>query len=202
MFVSQSAAMGRWGQNEDKTQSSPVHGSSTSPRSIRPRDSDEESPCCKTCWARSPRMTNVLAALMSPTAVDPDAIIYDGRNMAGRVVGRLRQEIWSRQACQSFRVTLILIWRMRSADFNRCRRLFRHYLQSVWWVGDIAVTISGASDARHALGSYFYESVSGTDPGGILSWDNGCVPDICSISRCLVLRPDDFASVSCTDCGH
>ena len=75
-FVTQSAAMGRWGQNEDTTQSSPVHGSSTSPRSIRQRDSDKEAPCCKICRACSPRMTDVLAVLMSTTAVlsqDPNA---------------------------------------------------------------------------------------------------------------------------------
>ena len=67
-FVTQSAAMGRWGQNEDATQSSPIHGSSTSPRSIRQRDSDEESPCCKTRWARLSCMTDVPAVLMSPSS--------------------------------------------------------------------------------------------------------------------------------------
>ena len=91
--VTQSAAIGWWGQNEDKTQSSPVHGILTSPRSIRPRDSDEESPCCKIRQARSPRMTDVLALLMSPTAVDPTR----SSMMAGRPYCQ----------CQSF----WLIWR-------------------------------------------------------------------------------------------
>ena len=165
--ITQSEAMDRWGQNEDTAQLSPIHGSSASPRSIRQRDSDEESPGCKARWACSPHMTDVPAVLMSPTTVssrDPNAIIYDGRpsilpvsislgDLAGddvvvtvdlpsviappgengRESGGLQRGIWNRQSCCNSQATLILIWRMTSADFSHCRRQFRHYLRPVWW---------------------------------------------------------------------
>ena len=67
---------------------------------------------------------------------------------------------------------------------------------------DIAVTISGASGARRALGSFLYAGVSGTDLGSVLSWDTGCVRDICSISKCIVLRPDNVAGDSCSNFGN
>ena len=52
------------------------------PRSIRQWDSDEESPHCKACRARSPRKMDVPTVPMSPTSVssrDLSLIIYDGR---------------------------------------------------------------------------------------------------------------------------
>ena len=69
---------------EIMTQSSPVHGSSASPRSILHRDSDEVSPCCNTRWARSPRMTDVPTVLMSPTAVSSwDSNVISLADLAG-----------------------------------------------------------------------------------------------------------------------
>ena len=59
-----------------------MQDNSISPRSIRQRDSDGESPCCKSRRVRSPCVTYVPAGLVSPTAVtsqEPHAIIYDGR---------------------------------------------------------------------------------------------------------------------------
>ena len=124
-----------------RTNSSPVHGSTASPRSIRRWDSDEELPCCNARRARTPRITDVPAVPMSPTAVssrDPNAIIYDGRpsilpvsisladmalddvvdlpsviappggngrEMVGRVVGRLQQWIQNRQSYRKSQVT-------------------------------------------------------------------------------------------------
>ena len=127
-------------------------------------------------------MTDVQAVPMSPTAVssrDPNAIIYDGRPsilpvsisladlagddvvvtvdlpsvMVGRVVGRLQQGIQNRQSYRKSQVTLILIWRMKSADFPT---IYDQYGGG----DDIAVTISGTSGARRALGSFLYAGVS------------------------------------------
>ena len=54
-FITQSEAVGRWGQDKDTAQLSPVHRGSASQRSIRQRDSGEESPRCKALRPRSPR---------------------------------------------------------------------------------------------------------------------------------------------------
>ena len=81
-FIMQSEAVGRWGQDKDTAQLSPVHRGSAAPRSIRQRDSDEESPCCKARQARSPRKMDVPAVPMSSTSVssrDLHSLIYDGR---------------------------------------------------------------------------------------------------------------------------
>ena len=205
-FVMQSAAMDRWGQNEVMTQSSPVHGSSTSPRSIRQRDSDKESPCCKTRRARSPHMTDVPAVLMSPTAVssqDPNAIIYDGRPSI------LPVSISLADLAEDDVVVTVNLPNViappgengrESGGSTSARDLEPASLSE--FSSDSDNTISGASGARRALGSYFYAGVPGTDPGGILSWDTGCDPDIRFVSRCLVLRPNDVAGDSCTDFGH
>ena len=78
----QSEAVGWWGQDKDTAQLSPVHRGSAAPRSIRQRDSDEESPCCKARQARSPRKMDVPAVPMSSTSVssrDLHLLIYDGR---------------------------------------------------------------------------------------------------------------------------
>ena len=64
---------------------------------------------------------------------------------------------------------------------------------------DIAVTLSGASCARRALGSFLYAGVSGTDPGRVLSWITRCVPDLCSISTYIItcICPGNVAGDSC-----
>ena len=83
--ITQSVAMSRWSQCENTGQSSPAPDSLCSPRNIRRRESDEESPRksrCRTRRAHSPRVEDVPAVVLSPVAVsarDPDAIIYDCR---------------------------------------------------------------------------------------------------------------------------
>ena len=81
-FITHSEAMGQWGQDKDTAQLSTVHRGSASPRSIRQRDSDEESPRCKARGARSNRKMDVPAVPMSPTSVssrDLRLLIYDGQ---------------------------------------------------------------------------------------------------------------------------
>ena len=71
-FVTQSAALSRWGQHDVTGHSSPAPDSLCSPRNIRRRDSHEKSPrkqCGTTRRVRSPRVKDVPAVLMSPLAV-------------------------------------------------------------------------------------------------------------------------------------
>ena len=58
---------------------SPVHKGSDSPRSIRQRDSDEESPRCKARQARSPHMLDVPVSPTAASSRDLRSLIYDGR---------------------------------------------------------------------------------------------------------------------------
>ena len=68
-FITQSEAVGRWGHDKD-----PVHKGSDSPRSIRQRDSDEESPRCN-CKARRRAHSSPRAA----SSRDLPSLLYDGR---------------------------------------------------------------------------------------------------------------------------
>ena len=80
-FITQSEAVGR-GHDKDPAQLSPVHKGSDSPRSIRQRDSDEESPCCKACRAHPPHKLDVPAVPVSPMAAssrDLRLFLNDGR---------------------------------------------------------------------------------------------------------------------------
>ena len=82
IFITQSEAVGRWRHDKDPAQLSPIHRGLDSPRSIRQRDSDEESPHCKARRACSPRKLDVPAVPVSPTAAsswDFRSLLYDGR---------------------------------------------------------------------------------------------------------------------------
>ena len=81
-FITQSEAVDRWGQDKDTAQLSHIHRGSASQTSIWQRDSDEESPRCKACRARSPHIIDVPAVPMSPTLVSSPnmrSLIYDGQ---------------------------------------------------------------------------------------------------------------------------
>ena len=61
---------------------SPVQKGSAPPRSIRQRDTDDESPHCKARRARSPRKSDVPAVPVSPTAASSRelrSLLYDGQ---------------------------------------------------------------------------------------------------------------------------
>ena len=68
-FITQSEAVDRWEQDRDTAQLSPGHRGSASRRSIRQRDSDDESPRCKVRRARSPLQMDIPAAPISSSSL-------------------------------------------------------------------------------------------------------------------------------------
>ena len=75
--------MGQCGQPDDTGPSSPAPASSGSPKTIRQRNSDEESPRktrCMTRWLRSTHVQDISAGVLSPVALsgrDLDVIVHD-----------------------------------------------------------------------------------------------------------------------------
>ena len=221
-FVTQSAAKSRWSQHEDTGQSSPALDSLCSPRNIRRRESDEESPCKSRCRTR--RVEDVLAVMLSPVAVsarDPDAIIYDCRPPILPVSIRMKgllQTMWLFQLC-------CRVWLLRQEGWTYSAEIrfqsgipSRHSCQdfpvmlALIWRTSSAVFSRFRRRSPHCrnpvwpicrcrrLGSFCDADVSDASPEGAFPSDYVCFPDVWDVPGCVILWTGDFASDSCSTC--